>query len=374
MHKSITIFGSTGTIGKKAIEIAHSNRFEIIAISGNKNYEELIRQAKKYKPKYVCSSDSKSFIKIKEALSNCDIEVLSGSEIENIGRLDVDCCVMAISGSTGLSPTFSCLGHAKRLVIANKESIILGGKLLIDFAKSKGTEIIPIDSEHNAIFQCINGENNSISEIILTASGGPFLDVEEKELAHISVLDALKHPNWVMGEKVTIDSATLMNKAFEIIEATYLFNFPIERITPLIHPNSIIHGLVKFTDNSFKALLSYPDMMLPISFAINYPDRKDCKLPNIDFSEIGTLSFKKAKQWQRRNLDLAYKVFKEKRVIAFNTANEIAVSKFLKHEIKFSEIYSTIMRILEQSNEEHITSLEDIKELILKYEGLTVQI
>jgi 1-deoxy-D-xylulose-5-phosphate reductoisomerase len=373
VRKTAIIFGSTGTIGTKAVGIAYSNEFEIIAISGNKNFKELVKQAKEYKPKYVCVADSESFTKVKDALSsNGDIEVLPRNEIANIAKLNVDCCVMAISGSAALSPTFSCLGHAKRLAIANKESIILGGKLLMDSAKSKDTEIIPVDSEHNAIFQCINNENkDSISEIILTASGGVFLDLEEKELGKVTVSDALKNPNWVMGKKVTIDSATLINKAIEIIEAAYLFDFPIEKITPLIHVDSIIHGLVKFKDCSLKAVLAYPDMRLPISFAINYPDRKDCKLPEIDFSKIETLSFRKPKQWQKRNLNLAYQAFKEKKVVAFNTANEIAVSKFLKNKIKFNEIYGVVVKILSQAEEEQIASLEDITNLIRKYENLT---
>jgi 1-deoxy-D-xylulose-5-phosphate reductoisomerase len=360
--KKISIFGSTGIIGKKAVNIAHTNNFEIIAISGNQNTEELIRQALKFQPRYVCVANNEIFKKVKESLAGCKTEVLPGMEITNLAELDVDCCVIATAGDFGLLPTFKCLGRTKRLAIASKEVILFGGSLLMTFAQKHNTEVIPIDSEHNAIFQCINDEKKeSIEEVILTASGGAFLDYDENELSNIDVRDALKHPNWNMGQKITIDSSTLMNKALEIIEAAYLFEIPIEKIKPLLHTNSIIHGLVKFVDKSFKAVLSFPDMFVPISFAINYPNRTFIdNLPDVNFEKLGNLSFGNFKNWQERNINLAYQVFHDEKVIAFAVADEIAVTKFINNKIRFDEIYKTIVKILDVSYKEKINSVEDI--------------
>lgn len=361
--KKISIFGSTGSIGQKALKIAQKSNFEVVSISGNRNHKKLIEQAEYYHPKYVCVSDYEAFKIVKDALIGKDTEVLPESEMNNISKLETDCFVMAISGIDGLEPTFSTLGHTKRLAIATKEVIISAGDLLINFAKNYNTEIIPIDSEHSAIFQCIQGEKNVVKEIILTASGGPFVDFEEDDLRKVTLSDALKHPNWTMGNKITIDSATLINKVLEIIEASYLFNFQIENITPLIHPSSIIHGMVRFCDGSYKAVLSFPDMVFPISYALNYPNRVNCNLPDLDFCKLKSLSFKELKPWQKRNIDLAYYAFKEKKVIALNIANEYAVSEFLESKINFCDIYKIISTVLEKSPKEKICSLNDIKEL-----------
>lgn len=359
--KTISIFGSTGTIGVKALEIAINNGFEIVAITGNNNHKKLIEQAKLCNPKYVCVSDKNAFEIVKNALDLTNIQIVPHSEIDNIAKIEVDCFVMAIAGNAGLSPAFSCLGHTKRLAIATKEVIISGGNFLMKFARQKKTEIIPIDSEHNAIFQCLLGEDkNSVSEIILTASGGAFVNFEKSDLDNVAVNDALKHPNWIMGQKITIDSATLINKALEMIEAAYLFDIDIEKIKPLIHTDSIIHGLVKFIDNSFKLAVSFPDMRLPISYALNYPKRIACDLKNLDFEKIGSLKFKELKNWQKRNINLAYDSFKENKVIAFNRANEIAVNYFLNGKLKFKEIYNFISKTLEISKSEKVNSINDI--------------
>lgn len=363
--KTISIFGSTGSIGEKTLRAAKSSGFDIVSITANCNHVKLIEQSLEYHPQYVCVTNDHSYTIVKRALSDKEIRVVPKEEINEIAQLNVDCCVMAISGIAGLEPVFACLGNAKRLAIATKEVIISAGKLLINSAKDKGTEIIPIDSEHSAIFQCLIGENvEFIKEIILTASGGPFVNFEEADLEKVTVADALKHPNWSMGSKITIDSATLINKALEIIEASYLFSFPIERIKPLIHTNSIIHGLVKFNDNSFKAALSFPDMIFPISYALNYPKRTECDLPDLDFSSMSMLNFKQIKDWQRRNVDLAYQAFRNNKVIALNMANEYAVSEFLKDNIKFSDIYRIVSNLLEKSHPENPDSLSDINEII----------
>ncbi|MDR1390940.1 MAG: 1-deoxy-D-xylulose-5-phosphate reductoisomerase [Holosporales bacterium] len=359
--KKINIFGSTGSVGSKAIEIAHQNGFEILGITGNVNHKKLIEQARKYTPKYVCVFNKDSFEIVRDALNDTGIKVLPESEIGEIAKLKVDCCVMAISGNSGLLPTFLSVENAKRLAIATKEVIISGGNVLIELAKLRNTEIIPIDSEHNAIFQCLIGEDrNSISELLLTASGGPFVNFEEEALKEVTLKDVLKHPNWIMGKKITVDSATLLNKALEIIEAAYLFKLPIDKIGSLIHTNSIIHGMARFADGSLKAAISTPDMKLPISYAINYPHRKGCNLKNLLFEELEGLMFKKKKDWQIRNMDLAYTAFRESKVISFNVANEIAVSDFISGKIKFNEIYKVVREILENSEIEKVNSFEDI--------------
>ena len=361
MMTTISIWGSTGIIGAKAMKIAIQSGYRVVAIVGNTNHKLLIEQAKTAHPGYVGVAENTAYTIARDNLHSNDIKVLPESGFNEIAQLDVDCCVMAISGNASLVPTFKCLGHAKRLAIATKEAIISGGKLLQDLAKQQGTEIIPIDSEHNSIFQCLQGENiNAVQELILTASGGAFVNLEENELAHVTVQDALKHPNWNMGVKNTIDSATLINKALEIIEASYLFDMDVSKIKAVIHPNSIIHAMVKFSDNSYKTLMSYPDMNLPISHAINYPHRIECELPALNFEQIGTLQFKKPKEWQKRNIKLAYYAVAENKSIAFNIANEIAVNKFVHRELKFAQIYDFICDVLACSPAENVNSYGDI--------------
>ena len=365
MMKTVAIWGSTGVIGTTALKIAMDSGYRIVAIIGNKNHKLLIEQAKLAKPEYVGVADRQSYEIVKDTLSIGKIEVLTATEFENLAKLDVTCSVMAIAGHASLQPTFASIGHAQRLAIASKEAIISGGKLLQTVAKEKGTEIIPIDSEHNSILQCLLGENKtSIKELILTASGGAFADFDENELKNVTLQDALKHPNWQMGIKNTIDSATLFNKALELIEASYLFDINITKIKAIIHPNSIIHAMVKFMDNSYKSLMSFPDMKLPISYALNYPNRCECNLPELDFEQIYNLSFKKPKAWQRRNINLAYYAVQEKKVIAFNIANEVAVSKFITGKLQFAEIYKYVIEILAHSQAENVNSFEDIQAII----------
>ena len=365
MMKTVAIWGSTGIIGTTALKIAMNSGYRIVAIIGNKNHKLLIEQAKLAKPEYVGVADRQSYEIVKDTLSTGKIEVLTATEFENLAKLDVTCSVMAIAGHASLQPTFASIGHAQRLAIASKEAIISGGKLLQTVAKEKGTEIIPIDSEHNSILQCLLGENKtSIKELILTASGGAFADFDENEFKNVTLQDALKHPNWQMGIKNTIDSATLFNKALELIEASYLFDINITKIKAIIHPNSIIHAMVKFMDNSYKSLMSFPDMKLPISYALNYPNRCECNLPELDFEQIYNLSFKKPKAWQRRNINLAYYAVQEKKVIAFNIANEVAVSKFITGKLQFAEIYKYVIEILAHSQAENVNSFEDIQAII----------
>jgi 1-deoxy-D-xylulose-5-phosphate reductoisomerase len=343
--KKASILGASGSVGRKAFKEVVANGFEIIAISGNKNYSELIKQAEEASPHYVCVSDNEAFNIVKSAVGS-HIKVLPGCELNRLAALDVDICFMSIAGAFAVEPTFACLGHAKRLAISSKEAIIIGGHSLREQAQIRHTEIIPIDSEHNAIFQSLIGEDiKSIRKIIITASGGPFIDLEEEELEQVAISEALCHPNWRMGATITIDSATMFNKAKEIIEAAYLFDIYIDNIEPLIHPDSIIHGIVEFVDGTYKAVLTHADMKYPILNAIHYPKRIQNKDDPINFVEIGNLKFKKPKQWQKRNIDLAYLAFHEGKVIEFIEANDLAVKKFLNKEIRFNEIYKLVSNI-----------------------------
>ncbi len=363
--RSISIFGSTGTVGIKALNVAKQKKMQIYALVAKSNYKLLIDQAISVHPKYVCVTDNNAFKIVQEALAGTEITVLPGLEINDLAKESVDILFMSISGSKALEPTFYCLGKVKRLAIASKEAILLGGELLIDKARQLKTEIVPVDSEHNAIFRCLLGESkDAIQDITLTASGGSFVDFEECELEKITPDMALKHPNWNMGAKITIDSSTLINKALEIIEASYLFGFDSKCIKALIHQESIIHGIATYKDSSSKMIAYEPDMIVPISHAITYPDFNTNSLKQICFQDIKRLTFRSPKAWQKRNIELAYQAISEHKVIAFNIANEIAVYKFLHNEIKFNEIYYFILNVLDRSKTEKCTSIEDIKNTI----------
>ena len=364
-NKTINIFGSTGSVGKKAFEIARLNHFEIVALTCNKNHDEIIQQAKICQPKHICVTNQQSFSIVKNALSKEKINIVDGSELKNIAKIKVDIGVMAIAGNPGIVPTFAMLGHVKRLAIATKEAIISGGELLIEQAKLLHTEIMPLDSEHNALFQCLHNENISdIEKLIITASGGPFLNFSERDLQNITPSDATANPNWSMGKKISIDSSTLINKAMEIIETAYLFSIPITKIVPLVHPESLIHAMAQFQDGILKATIYSPDMAFPISYGLNYPSRKPCSAKAIDFSELTNFSFKKPMDWQKRNMNLAYTAFADKKVIAFNAANTVAVHAFLNNQIKFLDIYNIVAKTLEFAKKETIASVQDIMEII----------
>lgn len=338
--KTLSIWGSTGVIGSKAFEIGRRSGFKIEAIVGNTNHQELIAQAKIAHPRYVGVYNREAFEIVKKELQSTEVQVISNEELPKLAHFYVDCCVMAVSGSIGLDYTQECLGHTKRIAIATKEALISGGKTLMQCAFEKKTEIIPIDSEHNAIFQCLVGEDSkNISELILTASGGPFLNYDEEDLKNVTIEQALNHPNWRMGKKNSIDSATCINKALEIIEASILFDIDISKIKVLIHPVSIIHGAIKFRDGSIKALLSQPDMNIPISYALNFPNRASSKNSDFDILNLSKLEFIPPKPWQQRNINLAYQAMGKNKAHKLNIANEIAVEKFLAGELKFSDIF-----------------------------------
>jgi 1-deoxy-D-xylulose-5-phosphate reductoisomerase len=335
--------------------------FEIECLVAKSNYVELARQAVIAHPKYV-SVDSE-FVKItKELLNGKSIEVLPNEEVTDLAQLDVDIVGMAISGTAGLAPSFACLGHAGTLAIATKEAVICGGRLFIDQAHAKNTRIIPVDSEHNAIYQCLQNRNmEHVDKIILTCSGGPFINRSKGELDDITISDALKHPKWEMGAKITIDSATLLNKSLEIIEASFLFGIDIEKVEAIIHKESIIHGMVKFKDSSIISLMSVPDMRIPINYAflINMYEHGGSELDPC----LSTLSFQRFNDWQKENVELAYEVYNEEKCIAFTIADEIAVQRFLGNKIKFKDIPTFIRKILESSERERASSVSDIIEI-----------
>ncbi|MDR1488646.1 MAG: 1-deoxy-D-xylulose-5-phosphate reductoisomerase [Holosporales bacterium] len=376
--KTLSIFGSTGSIGTKMVDFAleNLNDFQVLSLTCNSNYKLIIEQAKKLRPKYIgFSGNNNDFKIIKDSLH--DIEILPESKICDIAKFDVDIIGMAISGTAGIAPSFASLGHAHRMAIANKETIVSGGNLFMKEAKRLGTNIIPVDSEHNAIFECLqrgrqnsndddgdgdfcsDSNNDDFRKITITCSGGPFVDYSIENLEHITAVEqALKHPNWSMGKKNTIDSATLMNKTLEIIEAAYFFSpNDISKIDSIIHRQSIIHGLVYFKDSSVISVMSIPDMRIPINYSFFYPKRyrynNRLELPE-------TLSFQKFNNWQKENIDIAYDVYKERKCIAFNTANEIAVYKFLNKEIKFSSIVPFVKKCLSITQGEKVNSVSDI--------------
>jgi len=296
--KRITILGSTGSIGKNTLEVIEANQddFEVIGLSTNQRVDLLYQQCLRYKPKMVCITGNNFSIELFEKLKQLGIDVLTGKQglRELASCSDVDMLVNAVVGSTGLLPTLDAIDKNIDIALANKETLVMAGEIITSFAKQKGVKILPVDSEHSAIFQCLQGENEkTISRLLLTASGGPFIDFSSEELKNVTVEQALNHPNWEMGNKITIDSATLMNKGLEVIEAYWLFNMPISQIEVVVHRQSIIHSFVEFVDGSIKAQLGVPDMKVPIQYALTYPNRKFLQTERLNFDSLKKLTFDK---------------------------------------------------------------------------------
>ena len=342
MKKRIVILGSTGSIGTQTIDVIASNpdKFELFGITAHSNSELLISQAKKYKPNFVIVTKDECYSVVKEALANEDIKVFEGidSVCDLVAMPSVDIVVTAMVGYAGLKPTISAVKAGKTIALANKETLVVAGELIKDLALKYGSPILPVDSEHSAIFQCLAGEtNNPIEKIILTASGGPFRKHSLEDLKYVTKADALKHPNWEMGAKITIDSASMMNKGFEVIEAKWLFDLNIDQIDVLVHPQSIVHSMVQFKDGSVKAQLGLPDMRLPIAYALSYPNRLDNNYERLDFLKFNQLNFEKPDIEKFRNLDFAFQAMKQggNMPCILNAANEIAVYGFLNDKISF---------------------------------------
>ena len=364
--KRIAILGSTGSIGTQALEVIkeHPDQFEIEVITANTNSDLLIRQAIEHKPNSVVIADKNKYREISDALSSYDIKVFAGEEsIEQIVEMDsIDIVLTAMVGFSGLKPTLRAIGSGKQIALANKETLVVAGELVTELAKSKGVNIYPVDSEHSAIFQCLAGEfHNKIEKIYLTASGGPFRGKTEEELLNVTKNEALKHPNWNMGAKVTIDSATMMNKGLEAIEAKWLFGLEPSQIDIIVHPQSIIHSLVQFEDGSIKAQMGLPDMKLPIQYALGYPyrlksngKRFDCiKYPNLTFEPVNTKIF--------RNIALAYESLNRKGNLSciMNAANEVVVDAFLNEKLSFSEMPDIIQNCMSKVEFINKPTLED---------------
>lgn len=351
--KQIAILGSTGSIGTQALEVIADNDslFEAYALTANNQVDLLIEQARKFKPEMVAIANEVHYEKLKNALSDLPIKVFAGSDsIAQIAEMQpVDIVLTAMVGYSGLKPTIHAVKAGKKIALANKETLVVAGELICDLVAKHNSAILPVDSEHSAIFQCLVGEgNNPIEKIILTASGGPFRTKSISELEHVTSAQALKHPNWDMGAKITIDSASMMNKGFEVIEAKWLFGVTPEQIDVVVHPQSIIHSMVQFADSSIKAQMGLPDMKLPIQYAFTYPDRLKTNFQRLDFNICSQFTFERPDLERFRNLAFAFYAMERggNMPCILNAANEVVVAEFLKNKIGFlqmSDIIETIM-------------------------------
>lgn len=343
--RGIAILGSTGSIGTQALEVieTYPELFDLQVITAGNNADLLIEQARKFNPNMVVIVDETQYSKVKEALWNEDIHVYCGAEAlcQVVQSTDVDVVLTALVGYAGLKPTIAAIEAKKDIALANKETLVVAGKLITELAKTYGVNIYPVDSEHSAIFQCLPGEYmNPIEKIYLTASGGPFRGFSTDQLRSVTKAQALKHPNWSMGAKITIDSATMMNKGLEVIEAKWLFNLKAAQIDVIVHPQSIVHSLVQFEDGSMKAQMGLPDMKLPIQYALTFPYRLKTDFPRFNFTDYPVLNFETPDLKTFKNLALAYEALAKDGNIpcALNAANEIAVQAFLEERIGFLEI------------------------------------
>lgn len=364
--KGIAILGSTGSIGTQALEVirAHDDVFRVEVLTAGRNAELLIEQALEFKPNAVVINDESRYQEVADALWPKGIKTYAGPEAicEVVGMEGVDIALTALVGFAGLRPTLAAIEAGKEIALANKETLVVAGDIVTQRAREKGVNIYPVDSEHSAIFQCIVGEfHNPIEKIYLTASGGPFRGMKREELANVTRAQALKHPNWDMGAKVTIDSASLMNKGLEVIEAKWLFALKPDQIDVIVHRQSIIHSIAQFEDGSMKAQMGLPDMKLPIQFALGYPNRLRSDFPRFNFLDYPQLDFEKPDMESFRNLGLAFEAMRRggNAPCVLNAANEIAVASFLKEEVGFLEMSDMVEAALEQVPHIEKPKLED---------------
>jgi 1-deoxy-D-xylulose-5-phosphate reductoisomerase len=343
--KGVAILGSTGSIGTQALEViaSYPDYFDLQVITAQSNADLLIEQAKLFQPNAVVIGDETKYEQVKNALFSEDIHVYAGSDAlcQVVAFAEVHVVLTALVGYAGLKPTLAAIDAGKDIALANKETLVVAGEMVTQRAREKGINIYPVDSEHSAIFQCLVGEfHNPIEKIYLTASGGPFRGWNSAQLETVTRAQALKHPNWTMGAKITIDSASLMNKGLEVIEAKWLFGLQPEQIDVIVHPQSIIHSLVQFTDGSMKAQMGVPDMKLPIQFALTFPERFPTNFPRFNFMDYPQLTFEQADRATFRNLDLAYEAMQSggTAACALNAANEVSVQLFLEEKIGFLDI------------------------------------
>ena len=377
--QTVTIIGSTGSLGRKAVDICLEKGIEVISLAAKSNYELLCNQAIELGVKRVCIYDDKYYQPTKDLLKNTNIEVLSGEDgLIAVSEDESDMLFNVVVGMVGLKPTLAAIKRSKTIALGNKETLVAGGELVMNALKEHKTEIIPVDSEHSAIFQCLRGNNRKeLNKIILTASGGPFFGKTIDELKNVRVEDALNHPNWSMGSKITIDSATMMNKGFEVIEAAWLFDVKPDEIEVVVHRESIIHSLVEFSDRSILAELGVPDMRIPIQLALTYPNRDICSVKAFSFTDYPALTFYKPDRKTFRSLDICANAFEKGGLYpaVVNAANEEAVDLFLKGKCKFLQITDLIeeatskLNMNIEYNLDNIYSISDearrlVKELI----------
>ena len=354
MKKQIAILGSTGSIGTQALQVIaeHSDLYEVYALTANNQVELLIEQARKFMPEVVVIANEAKYIQLKEALNDLPIKVYAGDDAlaQVVEAAPIDIVLTAMVGFAGLKPTINAIRAKKKIALANKETLVVAGELINDLTQQFGSAILPVDSEHSAIFQCLVGEvGNNVEKIILTASGGPFRTYNLSQLKTVTKVQALKHPNWDMGAKITIDSASMMNKGFEVIEAKWLFGLKPEQIDVVVHPQSIIHSMVQFEDGAVKAQLGVPDMRVPIQYAFSYPDRLHSSFDRLDFSTCGNLTFEKPDTTRFRNLALAYEALHQagNMPCIVNAANEVAVAAFLRNRVSFLGMSDVIEKVMQ---------------------------
>lgn len=381
--RHIAILGSTGSIGTQALEVleAHPDSFELEVLTAHGSADLLIEQALKHKPNCVVIGKEELFKKVQDALFDEGIKVFAGADAlaQVVEMEEIDVVLTALVGYAGLRPTLAAIDAGKHIALANKETLVVAGDIVTDLAKRKGVNIYPVDSEHSAIFQCLVGEfHNPIEKIYLTASGGPFRGMNREELATVTKAQALKHPNWEMGAKITIDSASMMNKGLEVIEAKWLFGLKPEQIDVIVHPQSIIHSIVQFEDGSMKAQMGLPDMKLPIQFAIGFPDRLKSDFPRFDFLNYPSLTFEQADTDTFRNLALAYSAMEKggNAPCILNAANEVAVEAFLNDRVGFLQMSDVLDNCLAKttfvakpSYEDYVATDTEARKLALELIG-----
>ncbi len=368
MKKYISVLGSTGSVGTQSLDVIRNNpSMKVAALSANSNIDLLEKQAREFLPEMVCVMDEDASKELRLRLSDTDIKVLSGMDglVEVSVMEEIDCVLTAVVGNVGMLPTFEAIKAGKDIALANKETLVSAGSLITEEIGKNGVKLLPVDSEHSAIFQCINGTDNKIKRILLTASGGAFRGKKREELKNVKASDALKHPTWNMGRKITIDSASLMNKGLEVIEAKWLFGVDVENIEVLVHPQSIVHSAVEFMDNSVIAQLSKPDMRLAIQYALTCPERLECNIPPMDFSDGLSLTFEHPDMETFSCLCLAYEAIEKGGTLptVMNAANEIAVERFLRDDIGFLQIADLVGECMAKHTPEEVTSISQLMEI-----------
>ena len=376
--KNVSILGSTGSIGTQTLDVIRRNKdINVVALAAGTRVSELAAQVREFRPELVCVGSEELVLQIKQLLADVDVRIVCGNEglIEAAVIGSADIVVTAVVGMMGIVPTIKAIQAHKDIALANKETLVCAGHIIMKLAKECGVNIYPVDSEHSAIFQCLNGENHGeISKILLTASGGPFRGRKRAELENVQLEDALKHPNWSMGRKITIDSSTMVNKGLEVMEAQWLFGVPADKVQVVVQPQSVIHSMVEFKDGAVMAQLGSPDMRLPIQYALYYPERRELNTDRLDFYELSGITFEKPDMETFRGLKLAYEAADRGGNIptAFNAANEVAVARFLDRQIRYLDIPDIIeyamkeVDYIENPTVEEILSTQDYVTEIIK--------